>query len=308
MKNKKNAKERREEEKKKRLNNIINKVNGKKSKSIVQPESEETIEEELKENSKVIDDVKANDENNPFSKKEEFRRDIDIFIAEKNELQKEIDYMRNPEIKEMPDFLTNPEKADERKAVMDKVMKLLKYKYSLISIADVLECNDYDRLDEMLERKNELKSLVEKYTGENGQRPISLFAGFKKIVGDENFRVYLEQEDRMRAAISHIQDGKYFKTDKENPEIVVEDIIAKIIDHPDFSLACQIEAEFTSYEMERAYKALSDLGMRAEIAVLLDELRTVSLESDQRAHSYKVINGLISNYSKDIIEKNDDQR
>ena len=95
MKNKKNAKERREEEKKKRLNNIINKVNGKKSKSIVQPESEETIEEELKENSKVIDDVKANDENNPFSKKEEFRRDIDIFIAEKNELQKEIDYMRN---------------------------------------------------------------------------------------------------------------------------------------------------------------------------------------------------------------------
>lgn len=296
LKGKKNAREKREEEKKKRLDKLAEKIKQKDSGLVVVDDALSLPDEDLQSNYEIA-------ETRQLTRKH-FESDREFIKAEKSSLQKEIESMTQREIKEIPDFLTDPDMAEERKAVMSKIKTLLSHRFSLITIADILETNDYDSLDEIIERKDNIYKLVEKYSGKEGQKPIKLFAGLKKTVGDEYSKLYSEQEARMKAAIDHIYDGKYFKS-KEDPELMVEDIIAKIIDHPDFSLACQIEAEFMTHELDRAISVISDLDLRAETASLIDELRAISLSIEQRAHSYQTVNELMSNYIGNIISEDE---
>ncbi len=307
-KSKKTARQKREEEKKKRLNKLAKLAES--SKTIIDENQAPSVTaDDLRENAKIAESAP---QSVPM-KKEYFDTDTSVFKTEKSALQRELAYMKDPEIHDMPDFLTDPHKATKRMEVMEKINYLLKHRFSLITVADILECSDYDRLDEIIEQKEKLYRLVEKYTSEDGHKPFRIFSGLKKVVGDEYSRIYSEQEERMKAIIGHISDGKYFKdASSESPEdvqVIVEDIIAKIIDHPDFSLACQVEAEFVSYETEKAMTMLSDLSLRAEVRELIDELSRVSAESDRRAHSYQVINGLLDSYTKKpkkIIEKTEE--
>lgn len=233
-----------------------------------------------------------------------------VFRTAKNELQKELESFSNPVICDMPDFLTNPEKEEERKNAMDKIKYLLKRRFSMIAIADILETNDYDRLDEIINRREEIYTAVEKYTGDEEHPSIKLFSGFKKVVGDEYSRTYAEQEQRMKAAISIIASGKYFKKklSSEDIELSIEDIIASVIDHPEFNLACQIETEFVNYEADRAIKILSDLRSRKELQDLVEELKALSKISEERAYACSVMDRLITGRERKILPPEEGER
>lgn len=230
--------------------------------------------------------------------------DTNYFRGEKNSLQRTLESMQNPEIYEIPDFLILPEKSDKRQEVMSKIEELLKYRFSLITIADILECNDYDRLDEIVKRKIDIYNLVKKFESEgleeadNNNNGSKLFVGFKRVVGDEYSKIYSEQETRMKAVIKNIYDGEYFEASEE-PGYMVEDIIAQVIDHPDFNLACQIEAEYVNYELDRAISVLSDLKSRSELESLIENLRDISRVLEERLHAYQVMDRLINGGEND---------
>ena len=223
----------------------------------------------------------------------------DILKKEKDTLQQELQNMRDPEIYEIPDFLILPKKTDKRQEVMSKIDELLKYRFSLITIADILECNDYDRLDEIIKRKVDIYNLVKKFESEsleeadNSQNSSRLFSSLKKVVGDEYSKIYSEQETRMKAIVKNIYCGEYFEV-SEDPEYVVEDLIAQVIDHPDFNLACQIEAEYIRYELDRAISVLSDLKSRSELESLIESLKDISKVIEERLYAYQVMDRLIN--------------
>lgn len=295
-KSKKTAKERRIEEKKKRLDLISKKIKDKSTKIVSEPI---VTEDELKETSKVI-----TEENN--ISKDSLDVDSDVIRTEKSLLQKELSNIKNPDIKEIPEFLTNPDMGEERKAVMEKIQFLLKHRFSLVVIADVLECNDYDRLDKIIEQKDRIYKLTEKYSIEEGLKPIRLFSGLRRVVGEEYSRIYAEHEKRMKSAVNNILEGRYFQS-QEDPEIMIEDIVSKVIDHPDFNLACQVETEFISYELDRAITILSELSNRCELQSLIEDLRKTYIEIEERSYAYKLMDKLINNRTSErtIIEKNE---
>jgi len=258
---------------------------------------------------KVSEDKILNDLND-LKKRYSFKGDEYIFVAEKNELLKEIDSMSDPEIFPMPEFLTNPEKTEERQKAIEKLKYLLKRRFALITIADILETNDYSKLDEIIERKDETYKAVEKYSGEGSENPVRLFSGFKKTVGDEYATVYAEQEERVRALLNILYDGTYFKEAEnrdEKLELYLEDMIANIIDHPGFNLACQIETSFVLSEMKKAEETLSELSERAELATLIQELKEKIRIIEERSHAYNVIDRLMSGQERKIIPKKDEE-
>ena len=124
--------------------------------NIIQNEDEEKNSEE------IISEL-AKEFSSNYSRKF-FDIDREVFQKQKTALEKEINDIKSPVIKQIPDFLTNPKKADERIAVMDKIKELLKGRFSLVTIADILQCNDYEKLDETLENKENINKLVEKYS------------------------------------------------------------------------------------------------------------------------------------------------
>ena len=292
-KKKKSKKEEREELKKQRLAAIAQK----REEPIIQIDS---LSESLREEDQRNIEYMASEESTTSA---ELDADEKIIQKEKNAYQKEMDSFREPVIYDVPDFLLDSEREDERREVMEKLKFLLKRRFSLITIADILETNDYSKLDEIVERKESTYAAIEKYSEEDEKSKIKLFSGFKRIVGDDYSRIYAEQEERMKAAITILTEGKYFKNGLNAEELskAIEDIIASIIDHPEFSLACQIEAEFMMFEAERAEKALGDLRSRAELKEVLEELRTISRTASERAHAYSVMEKLITGRDRKII-------
>ena len=239
--------------------------------------------------------------------------DEKVFSTEKSALLQELDSMSDPIILEMPDFLTDPSKEDERRKVMEKVRHLLNRRFSLITIADILQTNDYSKLDEIIERKEETYKAVEKYTGEDGEQPLRLFSDFKGTVGDEYSSIYVKQEERMKAAINILLEGSYFKEAEskgEDPRTYIEDIIANIIDHPEFNLACQVETEFVISEMKKAERVLSGIGERIELAKTIAEIQRTREDYEERSHKLSVINNLMSGKTgrTEPEENNGDER
>lgn len=251
-----------------------------------------------------------------LKKRYAFRNDEYVFEVEKSEFLKELESMSDPEILPMPEFLIDPSETEERHENIDKLRYLLKRRFSLITIADILETNDYSKLDEIIERKDETYKAVEKYSGEDGEEhPIRLFSGFRKTVGEEYSAIYAEQEERVRAALNILFDGTYFKeaeSQGENIELYIEDIIANVIDHPDFNLACQIEITFVVSEMRRAKEALSELSQRAELSEDIQRLEKIIKTIEERSHALDLINSLIkgkegTTFLSDNKDKNEDE-
>ena len=210
---KKSKKELREELKKKRLAKLNKQIKE-------EPIIEETEEERVEEFGRLSEAIKENftrKDEKYFIKTNDLVVDEGVFKREKDALQKEIDSFKDPEILEIPEFLTNPEKEEERKAVMERLMYLLKRRFSLVTIADILETNDYGKLEEIIERKDNVHRTIESYTGKDGQKPISLFSGLKLTVGDEYSSNYAEQERRIGAVINILSEGTpYFKRAASN--------------------------------------------------------------------------------------------
>lgn len=150
----KTAKELREEQKRERLAKLTSKND---VHVIENLKDSEVHEEDLKENAKILD-------KEPTLTPKSIMEEENLFRKEKNFLQRELDSMNSPEILETPDFLINPSKEDERKKVFAKIDQLLKRRFSLVAIADILETNRYDKLDEIFENKEKMYKLVEKYT------------------------------------------------------------------------------------------------------------------------------------------------
>ena len=319
LKKKKTAKERREELRQKRLNTILkNNETNASNDIIIESNIDLVTDEDFMENSKLL---KEND----LKRKASLEEDVNILKLEKTNYQKELDLMKKRQIYPIPDFLVDSSKEKERRFVMEKIEFLLKYRFSLVEIADVLETNDYNRLDEIINRKEKIFYLSREYYEEEGLKPLKLFSGFKKVVGDEYSKVYFEQELKMKATISHIMEGKYFekaiksKHSKQEDisfkrvevERIIEDIISNVIDYPEFNLACQIETEFINYEIDRAIKILSDLQLRSELEELLEDLRDISTKIVERSHAYMVMDKLINGKKEDrkiICPKDNNER
>ena len=298
-KQRKSKREEREELKKKRLAAITQR----RENAIIDTDSfQEDIDEERSENAELLEKGEMLD-------KEELKSDEEVFRREKNEFQKEMESFSDPVIYDIPDFLIDPEMEDERREEMEKLRYLLKHRFSLITMADILETNDYDRLDEIVVRKEKLYKTIERYNSEEAKK-ISLFSGFKKVVGYEYSKIYAEQEERMRAAITILAEGKHLKKglDLEELEKSIDDIIASVIDHPEFNLACQIEAEFIMFETEKLEKGLADLRSRAELKEILEELKIISSAAEERAHAYSVMDKLITGKERKIIPPGEGER
>lgn len=270
--------------------------------------TESTIDvAEERTSEEIIEEVREmSASGNPIfnSKKNNMASDEYVFKLEKNALQKELDSFKDPVILETPDFLTDPDMTIERRMVLDKIKYLLKRRFSLITIADILETNDYSRLDEIISRKDETYKSVEKYTQDEADAPLRLFSGFKKAVGDDYSRTYSEQEDRVRAAINILYEGTYFdaaEQEGEKVETYLEDIIANIIDNPEFNLACQIESQFVISQLEKAITTLSELRSRQELEELIEKLNTLAITTAERAHAYDVMDKLMTGKGRKII-------
>lgn len=151
---KKTAKELREEQKRERLAKLTSKNDVHVIENLEEPD---VHEEELKENAKILD-------KEPTLTLKLIMEEENFFRKEKNFLQRELDSINSPEILETPDFLIDPSKEDERKRVFAKIDQLLKRRFSLVAIADILETNRYNKLDEIFENKEKMYKLVEKYT------------------------------------------------------------------------------------------------------------------------------------------------
>ena len=296
----KSKKDEREELKKQRLAAIAQK---RETNIIDENLLQREIEEKCSENAELV-------ESDAAPESEELESDEEVFKREKNAFQKEIESFSAPVIHDIPEFLTNPDMEDERKEVIGKLKYLLKHRFSLVVMADILETNDYSRLDEIIERKEKVYQTIEKYESEETDKSISLFSGFKKVVGYEYSKIYSEQEERMRAAVAILLEGKYFKNGLSLDEVTksIEDIIASVIDHPEFNLACQIESEFVMYETEKAQKVLADLRSRTELKELLEELKTITNEAEARAHAYSVMDKLITGKERKIIPPEEGER
>lgn len=294
QKKKRSKKEEREDAKKARLASIAER----KKPSVIDVEEEpEITTEDLKEIAQRVEETAI--------ATPELKMDERVIRHEKDELQKEIESFSNPTILEMPEYFLDPERDLERKVTMGKLSYLLKHRFSLVTIADILETNDYDRLDDIIKRKEELYQAVERYTREDNGKGIKLFSGVKKVVGDEYSKIYSEQEERMRAAINIITEGKYFKKGLKPEGIVlaIEDIVASVIDHPDFSVACQVETEFVTYETDRVAQILDNLHSRMELQDLIEELKIISTKTKERAYAYNVMNQLMTGKERKIVKE-----
>lgn len=289
-----------------------------KSKEPIITEPKTLKQAEIKDTSRFLGDTNL--------KTDEIKFDAALFKSEKNELQKELESFKNPEVYEVPEFLTDEDKSLERKQVIERLQYLLKRKFSLITIADILETNDYniDKINDIIDRKEKLYLAVEKYTKEDKdeeekdeqeepetkKQGVRLFSGFKKTVGYDYALTYSEEERKTESALKILYDGSYFKDAEEEKEDVgtyVEDIVAKLIDSPEFNLACQIEAEFVNFEMTRVSTILNDLGSKKELQELVDELRKESQIMSNREHAYQVMDKLISGKERKIISENNDE-
>lgn len=275
------------------------------------------ISEKIKEKTKIIEyheprptpkqiETIMNISNNDTKSK--FRNDEHILTNSKNFFQLEIEKINNPLIYDIPDFLLNPEKEKERKQYMEKIKLLIKYRFSLVVIADMLQCNDYSNIDEIIESKRSNYELVKRYTEENEElETIKLFSDLKKSVGTDNSRIYSEQEKRMERLIDYIYQGKYFESSEESVEIKLQDAISEIIDNSNFNEACKIETEFMKYELDRVISIFLQINSRNEIQELIDELKKISDTVEKRTYAYNIMEQLISGASKKTIIEKDDE-
>ena len=267
------------------------------------------ISEKIKEKTKIIE----YHEPRPTPKQIETimnisNNDTHILTNSKNFFQLEIEKINNPLIYDIPDFLLNPEKEKERKQYMEKIKLLIKYRFSLVVIADMLQCNDYSNIDEIIESKRSNYELVKRYTEENEElETIKLFSDFKKSVGTDNSRIYSEQEKRMERLIDYIYQGKYFESSEESVEIKLQDAISEIIDNSNFNEACKIETEFMKYELDRVISIFLQINSRNEIQELIDELKKISDTVEKRTYAYNIMEQLISGASKKTIIEKDDE-
>lgn len=233
-------------------------------------------------------------------RKDIYDTDYDLLKNEKTAIQKAMEDIEQHDVLEMPEFIINPNLEDERKVAFEKIRYLLKRRYSLITIADVLQTNNYANLDDIINKRNQTYKAIETYTNQNsqeGQNPFKFLNGFKKMVGDENAKLYAEQEKRVIAAINILYDGTYFESAKKKDEgvaLYVEDVIANVIDTPDFNFACKIESEFIMEQLKKATEKLSLLRSRQELEDLVEQLNKISEEIEKRHYAYDVMNKLLT--------------
>jgi hypothetical protein len=199
----------------------------------------------------------------------------------------------------LPEFLFNNQ---ERKEVFDKLLTLLKRRFSLLAIADVLEFGQYDRVDALLNERKELFEVLSGYRNDDGTS-IKMFLDFKEKIGPENSKVYAGQADVMRAALTVISLGDFLKT-KERPEIAFKDIISRVIDNPDFSYACKLEITFINYEIDRIVEIIEKNKKREELSNLVSNLRSLQETLSTRKEAYDLMEALIQGKPKNDDEKN----
>jgi hypothetical protein len=167
MAKKQTAKERREAQWKKTLENRL-----KKSKkedtyesmaTVVQIDKKEEEEEraQLEEMENTMSDSKKLDffETPNYSiLKEVFPTDTEVKKMKnklsKSQVQIAAEKIEDQEVLPLTDVILDENMADERQAIVAKMQKLLKRRYSLTAIADALQTNNYEKLDEVIEQRD----------------------------------------------------------------------------------------------------------------------------------------------------------
>ena len=274
-----------------------------------------------KEEENVIkeDDVKRiYSKNNKYKNLTTLRETRKAFEYRKNENQVLIETLSDHKSFSVPSFLLDESQSEQRKEIMNKLMQLLKSRYSITIVADILQCNSYEELDDRLSRRLELISQINEVIvgDDDSKRKDKLFCRFKATVGQINSRVYVEQEERMKILVTHISEGKYFErgkkyfsegeyeTKEEAYEVSLQDVISKIIDHPSFNQACEIENKFLIYECDRVLEILENLENRVELTNLIEEVKTLSRNVSERTEAYETIDKLVSGKEETRVKLN----
>lgn len=234
-----------------------------------------------------------------------FEKDDDFILKVKNEMQAKLQGFGRKEIKHVPDFLVDRTKKEERIEVLNKLKKMLNLRFFLIDIADILETNDYDRIDSLLQERTDYSATIQKYNQEEG-KDVKTFLRLKPIVGDNNARIYAEQEEKLRTLIDYMIAGKYLRKSRPGEEAeLLEDNISNIIDNPDFNRACQIEASYVDYEITRVLSEIKESqGDREYLTSLIDKLETLSAKLKSREDAFNTINALVTGNTKPVLSDN----
>lgn len=189
---------------------------------------------------------------------------------------------------ETPDFLRDKSLKEERIAIVEKLKELLKSKFSLATISDILLYNDYENLDEVIEDKKDFS-----------ERALTIYSDFgykfKKKVGPEDSRVYSAEEAKLKAVLEFIEKGDFLR--QEDPHIL-QDAISSIVDTASFSNACRIETEFLDSEISVLLNKISELEARNELEDLMLEADGRKKELRFKLQAYQTIEELINSKSK----------
>ena len=256
---KKSEKEEREEKRKSRLV------------AIVEESTQPFIDESVYSGEPTQEDVREASKKIRYLKSENLADDQFIFKQEKSELQRELDSFVDPVILDLPEFLLDPELSEERKRILKELYDLVKNRsYSLVSVADILQTNDYSNLEKLVERKNKIRE----YNTEKKDSRYKIFSDFKKVVtsgGDENCPIiYAEQESRMKAAIEILMNGIYFK------ELAVEQIKEQILKD---AKKAKLTPEEIKQKISEVEIALEMLKQEEMIEQKMQELDQVDIET-----------------------------
>jgi hypothetical protein len=81
-----------------------------------------------------------------------------------------------------------------------------------------------------------------------------------------------------------------------------EDVVANILDNPNFNAACKIETAYFSYELDRAAKILESFEGRAELADTVEKCKKLRNVIKSREEAYMTIEELVAGKSRPTLK------
>jgi len=212
------------------------------------------------------------------------------FLNKKSNNDEWLRQMPKHESYSVPAFLISNGQKQKRVEVIGKLKSLLKNKFSLSIIADILLYNDYENLDKIV---NDRKNLFCKAREINPRFAMSL----KRAKGQQNSSLYSEQLKEMEALLDCIEKGEYIK--KSQSEYELQDTIAMIVDTPRFNTACRLESEFIDNEIDILLEIISKKEDREKLEELVQTFIEKQNELNKKIEAYKKIESIINSKDKD---------
>lgn len=196
------------------------------------------------------------------------------------------------EVLAIPAFLTSESEKAARLEVVQKLRDMLKQRFLLSEMADVLLYNDYESLDKILSERAELCKVV------TSVYPTFVF-GFKKKAGSDVSKEYASEEKRMKAIIDFLEAGNFISSKNKN---AFQDTVSSIVDTPKFNAACRIETEFLISELDTFVEEAEKSERRSELSALISRASAIQYELSAKKEAYETIEELVNSKKNMQIE------